>query len=122
MRKALFTICILLFGHECFASGKISLQNNFYTDSGGDVEYRPALGLGIYEKLMKKAAVNSWVGVGSQFLETQSDVNWLVAKAQLDIYHRSLIVAPGVLYKRLLESGQDTDDVITYLKVDMVLW
>jgi hypothetical protein len=118
--KALFTICILLLGHECFASGKLSLQNNFYNDSERDIVYRPAIGLTVYEKIMNTVASNSWVGYGAQYLETQSDVNWFVAKSQIDVYHRSLTVSPGVLYKWLPDT--ETQDIITYLKIDYKLW
>lgn len=102
---------------SCYASGKLSVQGNFYDDGQ---QVRPMVGLSVYEKISKRLAFNGWAGYGNQFLETRNDVDWLVAKAQLDMNMKRLTVSPGVQYKVLLDDN--FRDVIPYLRADFQLW
>lgn len=116
--KLLTAIAILLTATMAQASGKLSLQNNLYDDGR---TYRPMVGLQVYEKLSKTLAVNSWMGYGVQPLEVRDDVNWFVAKAQVDVYMKRFTVSPGLQYKNIL-SGDGDQDFIPYIKVDYTIW
>lgn len=116
MKFTTFLITLLL-SAACYASGKLSVQGNWYDDGK---EVRPMVGFNVYEKLAKRLAVNSWVGYGNQFLETHQDVNWFVAKAQLDMSMKRVTVSPGISYKALPDDN--FHDVIPYLKLDLQLW
>lgn len=116
--KALSFLAILLFSATVFASGKISLQGNWY-DSGKNV--KPMVGFGVYEKLVKNAYLNAWTGYGVQPLEIKDDVNWYVAKAQVDMRFNKLTVAPGVQYKNL-PNTPGTSQTYPYFRLDWQLW
>ena len=118
MKHLILTLALIIAAGSAQASGKLSLQNNFYNNG---TEYRPLVGVAVYERLAKTLALNSWVGYGVQPLEIKGDVNWLVAKAQVDMeFSRRWTVAPGVQYKTLLDDA--TTDLVPYIKVDLKLW
>lgn len=122
--KSLITLLLLtICTQSAHATGKLSLQNNF--PDGGN-EYRPTIGLMVYEKLTKDSALNMWTGYGQQFLAESQDVDWLVAKAQVDVYVKGFTVAPGIQYKYLVsgdESLSPTKDNITaFVRLDYKLW
>lgn len=122
MKKLIIASLICLGTVPAFASGKITLQNNLY-DEGKT--YRPMIGFGVYEKLTKKLHLNAWTGYGIQPLEVKDDVNWLVAKAQVDMeMGKRLVVSPGYQYKHLF-GDSDTpseDHHIPYFSLSYKLW
>jgi len=121
--KNLLALTILLFAGVACASGKITVQDNAYEN--GKV-HRPMVAFGVYQNLKdvlpmgKHLALNLWTGYGVQPLEVKDDVNWLVAKGQLDVIFSKVTVGMGVQYKDII--GEDVQDVIPYLKVDYKLW
>lgn len=118
MKNLFLVLTISLFAKMSFASGKLSAQANMYENG----HTRPVFGLSVYEPIMSKnIAFNSWTGYGVQFLETQSDVNWFVTKAQLDVRVKSKwVVAPGIAYKWLPDTN--VKQSMGYIKVDYSLW
>lgn len=116
MRGLIFSILILI-SCQAFASGKITLQNNFFNE--GKV-YRPMVGLQVYQRLSDKVAINTWAGYGIQPLEIKDDVKWLVAKAQLDFQIKKVTLAAGLQYKHLV--GEGITDHIPFIKLDYQLW
>ena len=118
MKQFLVIVSFTLFSTFAFATGKLSVQGNWYNDGQA---VRPMVGLSVYEKLfVDNIHLNAWTGYGTQFLETNDDVNWYIAKAQIDIRNSRLTYAPGVLYKRLV--NEQFEDVIPYLRLDYQLW
>lgn len=116
--KVFFSIlATLLFATTVFASGKLSVQGNWYEEGKA---VRPTIGFSVYEKLIGKTYLNAWTGYGTQFLETHDDVNWYIAKAQVDMRFGNLTASPGLTYKKLVDDH--FDDVIPYFKVDYQLW
>lgn len=117
--KFVFTLLVLFTPLACsqaFASGKISLQNNF---PDGGKAYRPLVGFSVYEPVTKYAALNFWTGFGQQFVEEREDVNWLVTKGQVDIFAGKFTIAPGVQFKKA--SGVE-HDVMGFVRIDYKLW
>lgn len=121
MKKIL--IALILVPMTSFASGKITLQDNVY-DNGET--HRQMVGLNVYESLKnvlpmgKYLAVNAWAGYGVMPLEVKGDVDWLVAKAQVDMYFGKITVSPGYQYKML--PGESHREHIPFIKFDYVLW
>ena len=120
--KILLTVLLFFGAVSAEASGKLSLQNNFFQDLDGKGHtYRPMVGLGIYEFIFrKKVALNSWVGYGNQPLELTPDVNWFTAKVQLDFFVGDFTLAPGVQYSYIPTYHEDR--LNPYLKIDYRLW
>lgn len=116
MKHFFIALCVLASASVAGASGKLSLQNNFYKDG----TYRPMIGLAIYQKLIRDTAFNGWAGYGNQYLEDHDDVNWFVAKAQLDVYMKRFTVAPGVQVKHL--PGENYSESMPYVKVELNIW
>lgn len=122
MIRLLIAALLVLFVQGAFASGKITLQNNF---QNGGKEYRPMVGFNVYEPVTSLAHLNLWTGYGKQYIdEFTEDVNWWVSKAQLDlhVFHK-LTVAPGVQY-RVVDRPilEDKKDTTVYVKLDYQLW
>lgn len=117
MKYLLTCVLGVLLPLSAMASGKISLQGNWYNE-GKDV--RPVVAIQAYEKVAKNLYLNAWAGYGNQFLEVRDDVDWAVAKAQIDMRMKQWTFSPGVQYKYLIDSR--VDDVIPYLKADYQLW
>ena len=115
------TLIFMTFTMACapaFASGKLSLQNNF---PDGGSKYRPTFGLSVYEPITKSIAANFWTGYGEQFLEERDDVNWWVSKAQVDFNWKALTVSPGVQYKVLVSEGNEKV-AVGFVRLDYKLW
>lgn len=94
MLKALLFIAITL-PSTALASGKLSFEPRYNQDTG---QATYIVGLGIYEKLMRGVAFNSWTGFGDAALEGD-DSNyslWSVSKNQIDLQYKQLTVSPGV--------------------------
>lgn len=99
-----------------FASGKLSGQANMYEDGA----IRPTIGLSIYQPILGKVAFNSFLGYGVQELEVRDDVQWAIAKAQLDVRMSSWVVSPGMTYKYLPDTG--VRQAIGFVKASYDLW
>lgn len=101
------------------ASGKITLQNNFYN---GGKDYRPLIGLGIYEPILfkGKVAVNSWTGYGNQPFDLNPDVNWFTTKNQIDFHLSKITVSPGYQYSFVWPYKEERQWF--YVKLDYKLW
>lgn len=111
-------ITCVMFSPGADASGKISIQNNFF-DQGK--KYRPMIGLGIYEPIFGGAlAINSWTGYGNQPFDLSSDVDWFTTKNQLDFYFGKLTVSPGFQYSFVSPYKEDRSWL--YMKLDYKLW
>lgn len=108
----------MLFSPGSHASGKITLQNNLFE---GGKQYRPMIGLGIYEPIFGGAlAINSWTGYGNQPFDLSPDVNWFTTKNQIDFHISRLTVSPGFQYSFVTPYDEDRSWV--YLKLDYKLW
>lgn len=115
--KLILSILTILTLTQAHATGKLSLQNNVY-NSGQT--YRPALGFSMYEPFFKRFASNTFLGYGNMPLEAKSDVNWFVAKTQLDIYVGKWTIAPGVQAKYIAPYKET--ELMEFVKIDMRLW
>lgn len=120
--RILFTILLALsLSTMAFASGKISIQGNYFGTESKDI--KPMAGFGVYEKVARNLYVNSWLGYGAQPLEHRaSDLDWFVAKAQLDLRMNRLTVSPGVQYKYVKDANVNIQDTIPFVKLDYQLW
>lgn len=79
------------------------------------------VGFSVYQKVARNLFVNAWAGYGSQPLENRgTDLNWYVAKAQLDFQMKRLTIAPGVQHKNLPD--ENFHDTYPYIRVDYQLW
>lgn len=103
------------------ASGKLTLQNNF---QNGGKDYRPMVGFGIYEPITSLAHLNAWTGYGKVSLEDTEDVNWFVAKAQVDLHiFNKFTLAPGVQWRTIDSDHTDSRrDTTVYARIDYQLW
>lgn len=99
------------------ASGKLSLQNNMFNDGK---DYRPMIGLAIYQPLIWKMSFTSWTGYGIQPLETKDDVNWFVTKNQVDFRYNKWTFSPGYHYQEVLKPRENKS--YAFIKVDYQLW
>lgn len=121
MIRLFFALAIAFAATTASASGKIFAQANGY-NNGKDT--RPMIGFTVYEKLLKGLAFNGFVGSGIQDLEVSDDVNWFVAKGQLDFElagkFRNVVVSPGIMHKALI--GDDVSDNIGYFRVSYQIW
>lgn len=108
----------MIFAEGAHASGKITLQNNLFK---GGKEYRPMLGLAIYEPFFGGSlAFNSWTGYGNQPFDLSPDVNWFTTKNQIDFYLKRMTISPGFQYSFVDPYGEERSWV--YLKLDYKLW
>lgn len=116
---AMFLVLFVSFG--AFASGKLTLQNNF---QNGGKDYRPMVGFGIYEPITSLAHLNAWTGYGKVALEDTEDVNWFVAKAQVDLHiFNKFTLAPGVQWRAVDSDHMDRKkDTTVYARIDYQLW
>lgn len=124
MIRLLLATLIALFmftGQQSFASGKITLQNNF---QNGGKDYRPMVGFGIYEPVTSLAHLNAWAGYGKVALEDLDDVNWFVGKMALDLHLiNRFTFSPGIQYRVVdTEHTDKRKDTTVYFKVDYQLW
>jgi hypothetical protein len=118
MKKLIIATLICLGSVPAFASGKITLQNNLYNDGK---TYRPMVGFGVYEKLVRSIHLNAWAGVGNQPLEVRDDVTWLVAKVQADVrFGKRITVSPGYQYKNILSMHHS--EHVPYFALSYQLW
>jgi hypothetical protein len=115
---AIITAVLLffIFVNSANAAGSITAQANVYDQK----VVRPAIGLEIYEPLMKKVAFNSFTGIGMQPLILSDDVTWFVTKNQLDYYHRDWTFSPGLEIKYVLPYHESRTNM--FLKVEKRLW
>lgn len=122
MLRFFIGLFIALSAQSAMASGKLIAQINGYDDAK---KPRPMVGFTVYEKVLKGLAVNSFVGAGVQELEVKDDVNWFIAKAQLDFELagklKHFTLSPGLQYKDLIG---ETDDAETmgFLRVTYQVW
>lgn len=116
---SLMILCAsFLFTSGAQASGKISLQNNFFE---GGKKYRPMIGLGIYEPIFGgSVALNSWTGYGNQPFDLNPDVDWFTTKNQIDFHFKRMTLSPGFQYSFVSPFGEERSWV--YFKVDYKLW
>ncbi len=114
--KSLF-ITVLLFATTALAGGKLTLQNNFYEEGK---EYRPMIGIGIYQKLIWKTAFNSWTGYGQVPYEMKEDTKWFTSKNQIDFEFERLTVSPGYQYMEHINSKEVKSQF--YVRLDYKLW
>jgi hypothetical protein len=118
---ALLVMFAFVFSTPVMASGKLTLQNNFQNNGK---EYRPMVGLGIYEKVAG-SALNLWTGYGKQWVAGErDDVDWYVAKGQVDIpVLNRLTVAPGIQYRKAMsEHSISKQDTTLFVRLDYQLW
>ncbi len=116
----IFVLSIALFTSlpEASASGKITLQNNFFENGQ---KYRPMIGLGIYEPMFGGlVALNSWSGYGNQPFDFNPDANWMTTKNQLDFHIKRFTISPGFQWSYVLPYEEERSWV--FLKVDYKLW
>ena len=114
----LFAVAVMFTTPMAMASGKLTLQNNFFE---GGKEYRPMMGLNIYEPIGDGSlAFNSWTGYGTQPFDIHPDVDWFTTKNQVDFYFQRLTVSPGIQYSFVLPWEEDRTWL--YLKLDYKLW
>jgi hypothetical protein len=111
MKKLIFG-ALLFCGLNAHATLKLQTQANVYEK---DV-VKPVVGLSYYQPFLKYFALNSWVGYGSEPLEQDPDVNWLSAKAQLDVHIGRFTIAPGYQFKTSYPENNHRD--YPYLRVD----
>lgn len=108
---------LLLLTSNAFASGKLQVQGNV-TD-GENV--RPQVGFAIWHPLMKKVAFNSWTGWGVRPYDDQEDVNWLVAKNEVQLFlGKRWTVSPGFEWGHDFTSQQSLNKF--YVRADLKLW
>jgi hypothetical protein len=93
--KQFLVMLSLLFSFSVFASGKIMVQPQYFTDSH---RIAPMVGLSIYEKIPGfKSAYNGWAGLGDQIFVDREDVTWYTIRHAVDFYTTSaLVLSPGV--------------------------
>lgn len=109
---------ILAFAMNAEASGKLTLQNNFY-NQGKD--YRPMIGLGIYEPIFGGGvAFNSWTGYGNQPFDLNPDTQWFTTKNQIDFHMKRLTVSPGFQWSYVWPYNEERNWF--YVKLDYKLW
>lgn len=74
-------IMLMLVNVNAFASGKISVQGNYWWQTK---QWYPQVGLSVYERLVGNTlAYESWTGGGGQDFETNPDVQWYTTKQDL---------------------------------------
>lgn len=118
MKRLILSLALLACA-PAFGAGKLILQNNF---PDGGKQYRPAFGLSIYEPIVKDLlALNLWAGYGREWMEQESDVDWIVSKAQVDISYKKFVVSPGARY-RFLPGEDKGSDVYGYVRLSYQLW
>lgn len=109
-----FFLSILVFaGLMANASLKLTLQENLYDQAK---KPRSMFGLGWYQPLMEGAALNTWLGVGSEPFEVKEDVDWFTAKSQVDMIFGRFTLSPGLAYKYAMP--YDEGKVFPYIRVD----
>ncbi len=119
MARLLISLLIATCASVGMASGKITLQNNF---PDGGKQWRPMVGLSVYETVYKQMGLNFWSGYGQQFEgDGQKDVNWWVTKAQVDFFVGKFTIAPGVQF-RALTSPDYRNETVGFVKLDYKLW
>lgn len=121
MIRILIALTIALSASAASASGKLIAQANGYNDGRNT---RPMVGFTVYERFFKTMAFNGFVGSGIQDLEVSEDVNWFVAKAQIDFELskglRGLTFSPGIMHKRLF--GEEVSDNVGFARLTYQLW
>lgn len=118
MNKMLSMLTILLIvtgATSAQATLKLQTQGNFYEKD----LVKPQVGLSYYEKLWKFTAVNAYAGYGNIPEAELSDINWYVAKAQVDIYWGKFTIAPGYQYKAGHPGGDEVHH--PYIRIDYKL-
>lgn len=109
----------LLFSFSVFASGKIMVQPQYFTDSK---KLTPMIGLSVYEKIPGfKAAYNGWAGAGDQVFVDRTDVTWYSIRNAVDFYTPSpLVISPGV--QSVIIDGQDEWQHRVFVRATYQLW
>lgn len=114
--KKLILLLITFASTQAAASGKISLQSNMYENG----KVRPLIGLSVYERILGTVAFNGFAGYGVHELEIRDDVQWAIAKGQLDVRMQKWVVSPGIQYKWLPDT--DVKQALGFVKASYDLW
>lgn len=109
----------LLFSMSVFASGKLTVQPQYFSDSH---KVTPLIGLSVYEKIfIPQVAYNGWIGYGDQAFVDKGNITWFSMKNMIDLHvSNKLTVSPGI---QTVKTDRDSDYQNRYLvKVSYKLW
>jgi hypothetical protein len=115
--KFVLATALLFVGLSANASLKLQLQANGY--EGGD-KTRPQVGLAYYQPLMKKVALNTWMGMGQEPFLTKETVTWATAKASLDFFIKDVTLGIGGQVKDI--EGADNSRAYGFVKLEYKLF
>lgn len=68
---------------NAFAHGKIQVEGRLYPNSYND-QFKPVIGLAVYEKIAGPFALNAWTGLGDQPITDFNSSQWYTAKAYVE--------------------------------------
>jgi hypothetical protein len=117
--KKILVLMSLLFSMSVFASGKLTVQPQYF---GNSHKVTPMIGLSIYEKIFTpKVAYNGWIGYGDQAIVDKDNVSWFSMKNMIDFQVTNrLVLSPGI---QTVKSSKDERYENRYLvKASYKLW
>lgn len=120
MKLKLFFLAIFtLLSVNCFASGKISVQGNYFWQSK---QWFPQVGLSVYERLVGNTlAYESWTGGGGQDFELHPDIRWYTTKQDLVLnLGHNLALAGGVQISYIRPYNEFNNNA--HVKLSVKLW
>lgn len=115
--KFVLATALLFVGLSANASLKLQLQGNGY--DGGD-HVRPQVGIAYYQPLLKKVALNSYIGTGIEPFQTKEAVRWSTAKASLDFFIKDVTLGLGGQFKDI--EGADNSRSYGFVKLEYKLF
>lgn len=122
MKKLLLTLTIyLLTSSSAFASGKLSLTGNYYTQ---DKRSLPAVGLSSYEDTGFGFAFDTFLGAGIAPRHNYPDVYWLVTRADVAIpVTEDVTISAGVTLRLSEQEWIGVEDESNvHAKLTVSLW
>lgn len=118
--KKILLLTLILFSANLLASGKLSIQPQYFTDTQ---KVTPQFGLSVYEKILysKKLAYNGWFGYGEPSEEDKDLGSWYVIKNSFDYYaSEKIVLSPGV--QSSFSTGEEKPRHRVFVKLTYQLW
>ena len=118
MKKILF---LLFLSANCFASGKVSLEPDYYLNYK---KLGAKSGISIYEHLFGPLSYNGWSGVGVRPKYYSDAVFWAVSQHSLEFWVKKVAVAPGygLFYNNSDDGLPKGIEQVVSLKLTYKIW
>lgn len=115
MKYFTMTLALMLLSTSAFAGGKLQLNGNYRRDNK---DFRPGVGLAVYQKIADGVAFNSWTGAGES---SETGNNWAVGKYGFDFdIGRTFVAGGGLQFDYSFDKKHLQDSV--FMKLEYKIW